>query len=148
MRQMKSMLALAALAVSFAACSDGMTGSEKGDVSGTFQYVGYNKAGVAVVHGTITLAEQNGGVLNGSWNLQATASADRIGPQVGQGELRGTVALSSSGSTEVSLDLNPQWADNNVYLVGQARGATIRGDWTRSTLRGATEGGRFTATKD
>ena len=148
MRQKLAVLALALLAGCLASCSDVLSNSEKDDVSGTFQYTGYNQQGVVVVRGTITLSDNKSGLVNGRWNLQAVGSPDRLGPQVGQGDVRGEISLRSNGVSTLTLNLNPEWADNNVLLFGQGQSSKIEGEWHWSTLLGAVERGRFIATRN
>ena len=148
MRQKVAVLGLALLAGLFAACSDGMPDSEKGDVSGQFRYTGYDRQGTVVIRGTLDLNEDSGGLVNGRWNLQAVGNPDRLGPQVGQGDAQGNVTTSSGGAAELVLNLNPGWADNNVFVYGQVRGSRIEGDWQWSTLLGSVQSGTFVAERN
>jgi hypothetical protein len=44
------------------------------------------------------------------------------------------------------VGLNPDAADNNVYLVADTRGGCLSGRWVYSTFVGPVSGGTFTAT--
>jgi len=110
--------------------------------AGTYQYSGYEGWGGLVITGLITLSAQTNPV-TGNWSLrQVGEPIGPIGPQIGEGELRGSL----SGS-QLAADLNPGWADNNVFLNGQLTGNTWTGLWSYSTFGGAVNGGPFTAEK-
>ena len=110
--------------------------------AGTYRYSGYEDAGGLVITGRITLSAQTNPV-TGEWSLrQVGEPIGPIGPQIGEGVLRGSL----SGS-QLAADLNPGWADNNVFLNGQLTGNTWTGLWSYSTFGGAVNGGPFTAEK-
>jgi len=110
--------------------------------AGTYRYSGYEDGGGLVITGRITLSAQTNPV-SGTWSLrQAGDAIGPIGPQVGEGQLRGIL----SGS-QLGVDLNPGWADNNVGLNGRLTGNAWTGSWSYSTFGGAINGGPFTAEK-
>ena len=78
----------------------------------------------------------------GSWETELLKAGAEVGPQVGTGELRG--AWDVEGQS-IFLDMNPGWADNNVFLVATPDGSMLRGNWSHSTLTGVGPGGQFTA---
>ena len=110
--------------------------------AGTYRYSGHEDGGGPVITGRITLSAETNPV-TGSWSLrQVGEPIGPIGPQVGEGKLRGIL----SGS-HLTVDLNPGWFDNNVFLNGQLTGNTWTGLWSYSTIGGAVNGGSFTAEK-
>ena len=110
--------------------------------AGTYRYSAAEDGGGLVITGRITLSAQTN-PLTGTWSLrQAGEAKGPIGPQIGEGQLRGDV----SGS-QLWGDLNPGWADNNVFLDGRLTGNTWTGLWSYSTFFGAVNGGPFTAEK-
>jgi hypothetical protein len=80
--------------------------------------------------------------ITGIWNLQAMGSAERIGPQTGSGELQGRFE-----GDEISINLNPQYIDNNVCLIGSVEGECIIGLWQWISFDGPTNEGAFTVSK-
>ncbi len=111
--------------------------------TGTYRYSGYEDGGGLVITGRITLSTQTNPV-TGRWSLQLAGEPNGpVGPQVGAGQLRGSLA-----GPRLSVDLNPGWADNNVFLDGQLAGNTWTGRWSYSTFGGTVNGGPFDAVKE
>jgi hypothetical protein len=109
---------------------------------GTYRYSGYEDGGGLVVTGRITLSVQTNAV-TGTWTLRQAGPANGpIGHQIGEGQLRGDL-----GGSQLAVDLNPGWVDNNVFLQGQSAGNTWTGLWSYSTIAGSVNGGPFTAEK-
>ena len=114
--------------------------SADGDPSGAYAYLA--RSGITpVVSGTVTLRVDADSVVTGTWELQRVPISDttiQVGPQLGSGTLAGR--LNASGI--VAVDLNPGWADNNVYLVlGGYTPYRLTGTWDHSTLIGPVAGG-------
>jgi len=135
-------VSVAATVLLFAGCRDHPT--EPGSLGGTYVYTAYNAGDTVVVIGTINLANPDSTLLTGRWLLAAVNGAPNIGPQTGSGTLRGSTG---PGTTTISIDLNPGWADNNVFLNGTFQGTAIKGTWMWSTFGGPTSEGRFVMTK-
>jgi|SRR5918911_4303054 hypothetical protein len=110
---------------------------------GEYQYVGYDEGGAKVVEGRLSLTSLDGDRLKGNWELKQVGEPKRIGPQVGSGELVGTVR-----GTEVLIDLNPNMNDNNVNLSGKVEGKRYTGTWSYSGFAGRISAGTFEATKE
>jgi hypothetical protein len=66
-----------------------------------------------------------------------------IGPQVGEGSLIGSIINSS-----ISIELNPQFRDNNLGLAGTINDNIIEGKWYWSSFPGLTNWGTFKAIKN
>lgn len=122
------------------ACADPTLSPAGGDPSGAYGYVA--RSGLTpVVTGTVTLAVDGDSVVTGTWQLQRVPGSDttiQVGPQLGAGTLAGRLSVSGL----VAVDLNPGWADNNVFLVlGGATRDRLTGTWSHSTLIGPVAGG-------
>jgi len=110
--------------------------------TGTWNYSGYDEFGSLVVTGKLYLSAQTNRV-SGRWDLLRVGDlTGEIGPQVGQDELEGWL-----NGTELMLNLNPGWVDNNVYLVGQLAGTNYSGRWAFSGFPGELAHGTFRAEK-
>ena len=79
----------------------------------------------------------------GGWHFEKIGNPQNIGPQVGDGELIG-----GKDNSRVWLELNPQYRDNNLQLVGNIEGNQYSGDWFWITIIGVTNKGSFIAIKD
>lgn len=101
-------------------------------------YTAYDTLGNAVVTGTMTIDASDSSSVTGTWVLDSTAVHYRIGPQVGSGTLRGSLH-----NGVLTVDLNPGWADNNVFLSGTYSGSTYSGTWYYSTFVGTVSRGTF-----
>ncbi|MCC6397300.1 MAG: hypothetical protein IT282_09790 [Bacteroidetes bacterium] len=109
---------------------------------GTYAYIARDTTGVPVVCGWLAIALSDTGRVSGSWHLQALQFQTGYGPQVGEGELRGSIV-----DTTLHVNLNPQWKDNNVFLSGRFDSASYSGQWRWVSYIGVTNVGSFTAVK-
>jgi hypothetical protein len=122
------------------ACGDSTLSTAGGDPSGAYIYVA--RSGLTpVVTGTVTLLVDEDSAVTGSWELRRVPGSDttiQVGPQLGSGTLAGR--LNASGM--VAVDLNPGWADNNVFLAFSATARDLlTGTWDHATIIGPVAGG-------
>lgn len=117
---------------------------------GTFHYQGFDSTGALLIEGTLFLdfQETNDPAqptrITGSWDLALKKEADKVGPQVGEGDLEGSIDADGN----LFIQLNPGWADNNVGLGGaftHDRFGDFAGRWDYTTFIGPTNGGTFKA---
>lgn len=136
---------LVVLLVMLAGCADTGDRSTNSLKKGadTFQYIARDSGGSIVVTGSMSILFAETGEISGTWTLEQKGSPDgKIGPQVGTGKLTGR-----KKDAGVFINLNPEWADNNVFLDGKMEGNRIVGKWNWSTFAGSTSGGAFEATR-
>ena len=110
---------------------------------GSFDYIACDADGRLLLVGQLVLQTASGGAVTGTWVIDWAPGADRnvnVGPQIGSGELQGFL-----NAGQLMVDLNPGWADNNVYLAAEWRLEGGRGMWSWSTLIGPQGGGSFVA---
>lgn len=135
------------LVLALSACSDRgnqpVDSLQPGGVPATYAYNAFNSSGNVVVNGTMTVTQLDTTSVTGTWSFVAVRPAEKIGPQVGTGTLTGTIQKSS-----ISINLNPGWADNNVFLQGTVSSDRITGRWMWSTFIGPTAEGPFEAVRD
>jgi len=131
---------LATAAILAAACEGNFVAPQDGEEQ-TWEYTAYDFNNQAVVTGTFVVRAQ-GRTFNGSWETRLLKAGAEVGPQVGTGDLWGE--WDTEGQS-VFFDMNPGWADNNVFLTGAPDGNLLRGNWSHSTLVGNVSGGQFTA---
>ena len=114
-----------------------------------FEYTGFDEQGRAVVEGTLLFSEVVGDHFSGRWHLNSLVPdiEAQVGPQVGDGDFRGSFAGDGVGSV-VSINLNPRQTDFNVFLNGSVVGREFEGTWSFSTLVGQVHSGRFEAERD
>ena len=109
--------------------------------AGTYNYAGYDSQGSLVVTGRLFMSAATN-LLTGTWSLQRVGSSTAdIGPQVGNGQLVG-----SGTGGQIWINLNPDWADNNVILGGNLMGNNFTGRWDYSGFTWRA-GGTFKADK-
>ncbi len=108
---------------------------------GDYQYTGYDEGGSKIVEGRLSLTSLDGEQFKGTWELKQVGEPKNIGPQVGTGDLVGTVH-----GTEVRIELNPNMNDNNVSLSGKVEGKRYQGTWNYSGFAGRISSGAFEAT--
>ena len=107
-----------------------------------YSYSGYNSKGLLLVVGSMTLALTDSQIVSGTWTLQCVSEGENVGPQTGSGTLMGSIQ-----GTRVEVNLNPGWADNNVFLSGSIDKDRFSGTWMWSTFVGPTSEGKFEALK-
>jgi hypothetical protein len=118
----------------FAGCNDDET------QIGTYHYTAFLD-NVPVVEGTMEFSNLTPQNASGTWNFQSVGEPrNDVGPQIGTGEFIG-----SFDGTVANINLNPQFADNNVTLHGTFTGTTLRGEWSFSGFAGVINHGTFTA---
>ena len=108
--------------------------------SEAFQYWAYDSTGVPVVTGWFTMNYPDSSTILGDWHFSPVDYPKNIGPQTGEGRLQG-----AHQNGQIFLDLNPQFRDNNVVLVGALDKHRFSGQWTWLTFVGVTNKGRFEA---
>jgi len=129
------------LVIVFVSCKD--DASLTGPISsGRYEYKAYDSSGNLVVFGWLFIHTDNPPNINGTWSLEGIAPLNEIGPQTGSGELQGRYE-----NDEISINLNPQYIDNNVCLSGSVEGESIIGLWQRISYSGVTNEGTFSAVK-
>jgi hypothetical protein len=108
----------------------------------TYRYNAYNSKGLLVVTGWMTLAVTDSWTVSGAWLLTSVAAGENVGPQTGGGTLAGNIQGAS-----ITVNLNPGWVDNNVFLSGSFGKDRFSGTWMWSTFVGPTSQGMFEAIK-
>lgn len=111
-------------------------------LSGTYNYSGYNADDVLIISGTLDLNVSDSTHVTGTWQLNQVNDENNVGPQTGTGNLEG-----GFNNDVLMLDLNPGWADNNVFLIGKFEAGNFNGAWEYSGFAGAINQGYFTTEK-
>jgi hypothetical protein len=107
-----------------------------------YQYSGYDSLGVQIIEGSLFFEYGDSILISGEWDFNVIGSPENIGPQTGEGEYIGTVE-----NNQLLINLNPEWADNNVFLEGTIDGNKITGNWVYSGFGGVMNHGAFSAEK-
>lgn len=114
--------------------------------NGTYEYTAYYaKSLVVCASGRINIEMSPDSSFTGSWDIKGANNYNQndIGMQIGQGELWGSIK-----NGEIYIDLNPDYVDNNVNLLGNGNIAKISGIWLYSTLKGIQSSGSFELIKN
>lgn len=139
-------LLVATFFLSFVACTDKgdlpLGNLQPGGTGTTYLYKAYNSKGELAVSGTMKTTVVEASSVAGTWSFVAVLPSEKVGPQTGTGTLTGSIQKSS-----ISINLNPGWADNNVFLQGTVSSDSITGRWMWSTFIGPTAEGSFIATR-
>ncbi len=109
---------------------------------GAYRYTAYNEKGTLAVKGWLTIEFDDLHQLHGEWHSVEVGDASRMGPQVGDGRLVGSIE-----DGQIWIELNPEYRDNNVSLTGSLSRSGLKGTWTWSTFVGVTSQGRFEAVR-
>ncbi|MCI0493570.1 hypothetical protein L0Z72_01075 [candidate division KSB1 bacterium] len=107
-----------------------------------YVYSGFDSSQVKIISGWFMLLHQDSVNVSGSWEFQKIGEPQQIGPQVGTGAFKGVI-----DDERISIDLNPDYRDNNVILNGVVSGDTISGSWMYVGFAGPINSGTFQATK-
>jgi hypothetical protein len=116
----------------FLSCNDSNS-IVMGNQGGTFQgnIVLYDSLDAEWTSGIIKIKQINATDLTGNWAFQNGES----------GNLVGTI-----NNMKMQINLNPGFADNNMFLFGDFDGRTIKGQWFHSSFVGTDNKGTFLAT--
>lgn len=147
-------LLVAALGVALTGCQlledpgppQGSVFPDPGSLNGSFQYSAWDTRGRLAVVGTISLTVHGDTLITGVWDLEWAPGADTtevVGPQIGTGTLVGWL-WNSRAYTNWGADLNPQYADNNVFIGGRFGGNEPSTGWSFSGFPGVISQGRLT----
>ena len=115
---------------------------------GDYQYNGYDQKGTKIVEGRVSITsvetkrigKEDTVQLKGNWELKKIGDPERIGGQVGTGNLVGSIINGA-----VDINLNPNMSDANVYLRGTIEGRRFHGKWVFSGYTGPVTQGTFEA---
>jgi hypothetical protein len=107
-----------------------------------YSYTGHSQTGAMIVRGQLILSVRDTANLTGRWSLRALVDPNRIGPQVGTGRLTGQLR----GGT-LTINLNPNYVDNNVMLRGRFLRDRYAGEWTWIGFAGVLNSGTFEAVR-
>lgn len=123
------------------ACSD--TPSQPESLEGRLAYLASDTAGDPLLVGTLVLEVDSDSAIAGQWSIDWMQGADTttvVGPQLGSGRLVGSVE-----GGRVFVDLTPDFADNNVFLVADLMDGWLVGSWFFSGFAGPVSSGPFVA---
>jgi len=146
---MTYLLILIALSCSGFACMKAGNAESTGPV-GDYAYTGFDKDGNKIVEGRLSITSatprrignEESTELKGTWELKEIGHHDRIGGQVGSGDLIGSI-----GTEGIYIDLNPNMNDANVILRGSIDGKRFHGKWSANGIAGPINQGTFEATR-
>jgi hypothetical protein len=113
-------------------------------VATNYLYKGFDTNGTLLVEGNLTFNLVATNEVRGRWNLRAVIPdvSKTLGPQTGSGAFNGHI-----DGININLNLNPDWADNNVILDGRITATNISGAWGFYGFAGQISGGKFEAVK-
>jgi hypothetical protein len=120
-------------------CSDNLVGAL---TDGIYNYTAYDSLGVIVAKGTLSFKFKDSTNIIGEWEINKIGDHENIGPQIGNGELKGNLT-----DGRLSVELNPDFRDNNVFLEGKPGKNKYTGKWFYSSFIGLTNRGTFVAEK-
>ncbi len=135
------------IVVTFLALVPSCRNSDSGDVvgpvpSGAFAYISYDSMGTAIVQGWFTIIIKDSSTVTGEWHFRRIGEPKNIGPQVGDGNLVG-----GFDAPLLSVELNPQFVDNNLNLRGTIDDGTYNGTWMAIGYPGVTNKGTFRSSR-
>lgn len=146
MSAMVRAVAIATLALLLAGCGKREIFVEP-EPAGRWFYTGYNRNNRVVIRGVMRFeaAHPTDGRFEGAWRLFTVEpiADNRFGPQVGERALSGRLE-----GSRVSLNLNPDERDDNVWLYGIKDGDVIQGAWQHVGFAGVLNEGTFTAERE
>ena len=132
------------------ACSSKNIEQTKPFPVGDYQYTGYVRNGGKIVEGQLSIISvesrrirsEESIQIKGKWQFNKVGNQEKIGPQVGSGELTGSIIKGT-----VYINLNPKISDSNVILKGTIEGMRFHGTWSFNGYGGAINQGTFEATR-
>ena len=149
MKIVSSYLVLVTVSCYVIACTRPMmVGQAKALPLGDYAYTSYDKDGAKVVEGRLSITSvesrrigaEEVPQIKGNWELRKVGNQEKIGRQVGSGDLAGSITKG-----EIYINLNPNISDANVFLRGTINGKRFHGKWTFSAFAGPVSEGTFEA---
>jgi hypothetical protein len=107
---------------------------------GAFEYTSYDSLGTVIAKGWLLFDCNDSTYVKGEWRINKVGNPQRIGPQIGDGNLVGSFI-----EDKLHIELNPDFADNNLGLIGDLEENEYSGKWIYSSFIGITNWGRFEA---
>ena len=111
------------------------------DANRSYYYQSFDSDNNLVVTGWLKIEFNNEDEISGTWNFQKIGNPENIGPQTGEGDLVGGRINQDS----IWIELNPQFIDNNLQLIGKYTPNQFKGKWLWISLVGITNQGYFEA---
>lgn len=141
---MKSLLSVlvSSVLILLTQCSEKNPIEGNGSIEGTYSYTSFDTTNSLIVTGIFTLQMKDSVQISGSWSFGKIGNPQNIGPQTGNGNLIGGLS-----STEIWIELNPRFVDNNLHLTGNFENGSIQGKWTWIGFPGPLNWGHFEAKK-
>ena len=134
---------LVSVVAALAACKDLGTEALSPMPHGAYAYSALDSNGATIVRGWFTMVFSDTGTLSGEWHFLPIGSRDDIGPQIGDGQLTGSVI-----DTMLYVNLNPKYVDRNVFLSGRLDTVFYHGTWVWDTFGGISNRGTFEAIRN
>ena len=126
----------------FTAVLAGCTSLTDPTPGGAYQYTSYDTTGAVLVRGWFTMDISDSNTISGEWHFAAVDTPKNIGPQTGDGKLIGGVQ-----GAALWIELNSQYRDNNLGLIGTLKGNRFSGTWQWISFVGISNQGPFIAEK-
>lgn len=111
--------------------------------TGCYAYFGYDSSSTLIAKGWFKFEYEDSAKIKGNWKIETIGNPSNVGPQDGEGELVGSHTDSS-----IYMNLHPDFADNNVILIGKINNKYIYGNWRWVTFAGITNSGNFNSKKN
>ena len=121
-------------------CDDSINGPDTPE--GRYTYSAFDSTGIKIVTGWMKIVFDDSVNVSGNWKFEKIGNPENIGPQVGSGTILGWY-----NEPQISINLNPNWADNNVFLNGEYCEDKIEGEWMYTGFPGVINKGQFKAVK-
>ncbi len=137
-----SVLLVAVSAVFVYSCSSSKNDNAIVPQTGDYSFTISDDAGKKLLDGSMTIVNAADGKIDGSFKRTTVydSSFSAYGLLKG-GKFTGTYKTSG----DVSFNMNPRLADNNVYIGAKVSGDNITGNWSNATMTGEKSKGKFSA---
>ena len=110
---------------------------------GSYAYFGYDTTSTLITKGWFKIENIDSNEITGIWHFEQIGNSGNFGPQDGEGDLIGTLT-----DTSIYINLQPNFADNNILLLGKVDKKYIYGEWQWATFAGVSNRGNFNAKKN
>jgi hypothetical protein len=107
-----------------------------------FNYSGYDSSNTLISEGWLKINFEDSTKITGEWHIKKLNNSQNTGLGDESGSLIG-----GTNNKSVWLNLNPDYVDNNLFLVGVLSKNKFEGNWQWITFAGITNSGNFIAIK-
>jgi hypothetical protein len=111
--------------------------------TGQYSFTVWNVSGIKLMSGILNIDSVSSDNVYGTYSRSMLYDSTFPGANMlGGGKLTGKY---NSVKSDITLNMTPNVADNNIYFTGKTYTTSIKGDWRKQTMTSTKKEGKFRA---